>query len=404
MPTPQPVSILTVTYHPEESVISGCLTSLLGQRHRPLEVVLVDNGSGPSTEELLRQQLQALEGAGIATALRCLHRNTGFAQAMNVALGMSSAPLCLLLNPDTLLDPAAVSELAAAALSHPECVGFAPKVKLRSYPTIIDSVGIEFAWSGDAQQRGLGQIDLGQFDLPEPVPGVTMGASLIRRAAFEAVEVGPLDPRFFMFFEDVDWSLRAAIRGHEFRSVPSAVVYHVGSASAQTRAFRWRYALIERNVYYAAIKNFEGRHLLGVLARRSRAHLRNVSHGRYPITTMRVLLGAMVGLGRLWPSRRLLQSARRRPDRDICSAVPVSASMDLERWRPRYGWRNVLDSIRRLAAVSGDPGWARVCFYLEALIASHAQLPAERVLRAIEGQVDEVPPALREYIGLVDSD
>ena len=236
MPTPQPVSILTVTYHPEESVISGCLTSLLGQRHRPLEVVLVDNGSGPSTEELLRQQLQALEGAGIATALRRLHRNTGFAQAMNVALGMSSAPLCLLLNPDTLLDPAAVSELAAAALSHPECVGFAPKVKLRSYPTIIDSVGIEFAWSGDAQQRGLGQIDLGQFDLPEPVPGLTMGASLIRRAAFAPGEVGPLDPRFFMFFEDVDWSLRAAIRGYEFRSVPSAVVYHVGSASAQTRA------------------------------------------------------------------------------------------------------------------------------------------------------------------------
>jgi GT2 family glycosyltransferase len=376
----------------------------MAQSHRPLEVVLIDNGSGPSTEKLLRQHLQALESADISTALRCLHRNTGFAHAMNVALGMVSAPLCLLLNPDTVLDPAAVTELAEAALAHPDCLGFAPKVKLRAYPTIIDSVGIEFAWSGDAQQRGLGQIDLGQYDEPEPVPGITMGASLIRRAAFDAAEVGLLDPRFFMFFEDVDWSLRAAIMGREFRSVPSALVYHVGSASAQTRAFRWRYALIERNVYYAAIKNFEGRHLLGVLVRRSLAHMGKVSHGKYPITTMRVLLEVVVGLGRLWPSRRSVQRTRRRPDRKVCSSVSLGASMDLKTWRPIYSWHNVRDSVRRLAVVSGDPGWARVWVYLDALTRSHAQVPADRVLRTIEGQVDAVPPALREYIGQVDSD
>ncbi len=222
------VSVLMVTYRPDEGTFAKCIASVAAQTHRPLELILADNCSHGAVVPKVVESIRSPAGTALNATVSYL------------ALKASQAPRCLVLNPDKELEPRAVSELVAAADSDPDIIGVAPKVKLLAFPSISDSVGIDFAWSGDASQRGLGQIDLGQFDEPEFVPGVTMGASMIRRDAFDETRVGSLDERFFMFFEDVDWSYRAAMQGEVFRSVPSAVVFHFGSASARTKAFNCR--------------------------------------------------------------------------------------------------------------------------------------------------------------------
>ncbi|HTB70485.1 MAG TPA: glycosyltransferase family 2 protein, partial [Solirubrobacteraceae bacterium] len=69
----------------------------------------------------------------------------------------------------------------------------------------------------------------GQYDRPRAIFGACGGAAVYRRSAL--LDVGPFDEDFYAFFEDVDWSLRAQVAGHQCRYVPSAVVYHMGSAT-----------------------------------------------------------------------------------------------------------------------------------------------------------------------------
>jgi GT2 family glycosyltransferase len=316
---------------------------------------------------------------------------------MNVALDAAAGPLCLLLNPDAELEPAAADALVTCATQHPEVVGFAPKVKLLAYPDIIDSVGIEFSWNGDASQRGLGQPDLGQFDRVEPIPGVTMGAAMIRRTAFANNRVGRLDERFFMFFEDVDWSMRAAVYGERFLTVPNAVVHHAGSESVQQRSFAWRYRLIERNVYYTAIKNYQGRHLVGFWLRRGRAHMRNLANGNRPLVTVRILISASRAVASFYADRRAIQTRRRRRDSEVINLRADLLRMDVETWRPIYSWKTVRDSVGRLFAVSGDERWSRAYRYLDLVVKFDLQLATLEVLERLDEMAGPLPSTLQTY-------
>ena len=85
--------------------------------------------------------------------------------------------------------------------------------------------------------------------------------------------VGDFDEDFFAFYEDVDWNLRAQLAGFTCRYVPSAVVYHMGSAtigrglSDFTRYHLWRNTLwiIAKDLPAAAIVRHAPRLILGQL-------------------------------------------------------------------------------------------------------------------------------------------
>ena len=82
--------------------------------------------------------------------------------------------------------------------------------------------------------RGVWQRDVGQFEREEEVFGACAGAALYRRAALEAVAAvdgAVLDPRFFMYCEDVDLSWRLRLRGYAIVYAPEALVYHRLSAT-----------------------------------------------------------------------------------------------------------------------------------------------------------------------------
>ena len=396
------VSVIIVTYNPNRALLFECLESVHGQNYSGLEVIIVDNGSRePALDPIVRAAWPNDGQTGSApVVILALGRNTGFARATNLAIERASGRYCLVLNPDAVLHPGALRALVAAGEAQPDVLGFAPKVSLYRYPHILDSVGIDFAWSGDAFQRGLGEVDIGQFDVPGPVPGVGMGAALIRRAAFRPERAGPLDDRFFMFFEDVDWSLRASLCGERFATVPSAVVSHLGSSSVRERRFAWRYRLVERNVFYTAIKNYEKRHLTGFLLRRSAAHLRNLARGRMPVATVAALAGGWLGLLRLRASRHDVQRRRVRRDREaVAGRVPTVTAMDYLTWSPNYSWDSVRASLAGLATVTRDARWTQAVDYLDRLCATSVALPREEVVAELQRLAAPLPPNLLLYVG-----
>jgi len=72
---------------------------------------------------------------------------------------------------------------------------------------------------------GLNERDTGQFGLvPRDVDFVTGCALLARRRVLE--EVGLLDERFFAYYEEAEWCVRAVRKGYRVIHVPTAIVWH----------------------------------------------------------------------------------------------------------------------------------------------------------------------------------
>ncbi len=348
------VSAIVITYRPDLRMLERCLTSLATSRPRPLEVVLVDNS--PESEEVGRLARAALAGEGAPELVFLAQgRNLGYAAATNAGVSASSGDLVLLLNPDATLGEGALGSMVAAAAANPEALGFAPKILLTSPAYAIDSVGMALGEGAEGTQRGLGQVDAGQYDRPERVAGLCFAGALIRRPGFFGARVGPLDERYFMFYEDVDWSLRATVLGEWFLTVPAAVVVHFHSASTRSLGQGFKIRLIQRNLIWTAIKNLELEPALRVLIRRSLANLRWAARGRHPGASIRAVLEAWAGLPEMLSARRELQRRRRRRDREVLGLEGQASFFDVDRYEPDLSAAALVAVIGRLYALRPSP-------------------------------------------------
>ena len=228
------------------------LPSLASQTHSEHQVVIVDNGSRDDGVSWLQANWPEVE-------IIALPANVGVTPALNVCMRAAREDLVLLLNNDIELDPDCVARLVAALGRHPGSAVAAPKLLDMHSREVIDGAGDTYSWAGQANRRGHGQLDQGQFDEETEVFGACGGAALYRRSAIE--EVGPFDERFFAMYEDVDWSFRAQLRGWTCVYVPAAVAYHAGSATVGALSdfslyHNWRNAL------WVVVKNYPAGALL----------------------------------------------------------------------------------------------------------------------------------------------
>ncbi|HWF75046.1 MAG TPA: glycosyltransferase family 2 protein [Solirubrobacteraceae bacterium] len=223
------------------------LPSLIDQRYRDFETIVVDNGSTDDSVAYLAEHWPEVRVVVTGT------RNVGVSAALNMAVAAAGGELVALLNNDIELDPDWLGELVAALDRHPEAASVAGKLLRFDERGVLDGAGNIFRRSATAWQRGAGQPDRGQYDSEQEVFAATAGAALYRRSAL--VDVGPFDESFFAYFEDVDWGLRAQISGHRCWYVPSAVAFHMGSRTTRGDADPFYYELQRRNTLALLIKD-----------------------------------------------------------------------------------------------------------------------------------------------------
>ncbi len=354
--SPAPVSVVIVTYDPAPEMLGECLDSLARSKAAPQEILVADNSRRhDAVEQLLGRAIPS----GLGPIFLPQSSNLGYAAATNAGVAASSSELVLLLNPDAALEPEALGELCEAASTRPETLGFAPKIRLSDPGVVIDSVGMAIGRDGVGIQRGLGQADLGQYDRPERVAGVCFAAALVRRRAFSPGSVGALDERYFMYYEDVDWSMRAGIMGEEFRTVPRAAVRHLHSGSTRSLGQGFKHRLIQRNLIWTAVKNLEPEGALRVLARRSSANLKWAAAGRHPAAALRSVAEAWLGLSGVMLSRREVQRRRRRRDREVLGLEDAPVFFDTETYRPDVSAAALVAAVGRLFALSPTPALER---------------------------------------------
>jgi GT2 family glycosyltransferase len=144
--------------------------------------------------------------------------NLGYARGCNLGLARVAAEYALILNPDIVVRPGALDALIAFADAHPRAGIVGPQL-LNDDGSIQDSCRRFYTFSTLLMRRTfLGRLFpcsptvarhlMRDFDhrTSRPVDWVLGGCLLARRTA--VARIGPLDERFFLYFEDVDWCFR----------------------------------------------------------------------------------------------------------------------------------------------------------------------------------------------------
>jgi len=155
-------------------------------------------------------------------------KNYGYAEGNNVgirqALKTFDPEYILLLNNDTVVDADFLKELVKIAQKDRLKGVLNPKILNYDHPHEIQSAGGRIIWSlGVGEHIGDGKIDDGQHYSTE-IDYAVGAAILIRKSLLE--EIGTLDKRFFLLFEDCDLCVRAKKAGYKIIFVPGSEVYH----------------------------------------------------------------------------------------------------------------------------------------------------------------------------------
>lgn len=208
-----------------------CLECLAAQSLPPARVILLDNASPDDAVAACGRAIAADPRLMGRAEVRPLGANRGFAAACNIGVALANTPLVAFLNPDAFPEPDWLERLVAAAGSHPATAAFGSRQMLAGQPHVLDGIGDRYHVGGLAWRGGHGRR-LRPADLESrEIFSACAAAALYRRAA--VLDVGGFDEDFFCYMEDVDLGFRLRLAGGAARSVPDAVVHHVGAASSR---------------------------------------------------------------------------------------------------------------------------------------------------------------------------
>ena len=217
MSNPQgPVSAIVVT-HDSAAVLPDCLVAL---SREGAAVVVVDN---KSTDNSVRIALDC--GAQVIPN----HSNQGYGRSNNIGVQAAGTELCLIVNPDVVVQPGSIAALVKAASEHPEAAVFGPRL-LEPDGRVFFHAGSVLEEPTDARRAKNRALD---HDCEVVV--LSGAALLVRRSVF--IMLGGFDSSIFLFYEDDDFCYRARAAGHRLRYVPAATANHLrGKSSVQTLA------------------------------------------------------------------------------------------------------------------------------------------------------------------------
>jgi len=238
------VSVLIVCTNDRQH-LAECLGSLQECTYPEIEVIVSDNGSTDGSVELIRRMFPSVKVIESG-------KNLGFPEANNRAMRVAKGKYLFQLNPDTRIDPRCIDELVRV-MEKDESIGIAAaKMKIYFEPDVLNSAGIAANQILYGWDRGAFELDRGQYDEPAEVIAGCGGALMVRRSLVE--RIGELDARFFMYYEDLDFGIRAWLSGSSVVFIPQAVVYHKYKAGVRKAIYNEYYD--HRNRLRTMLKNF----------------------------------------------------------------------------------------------------------------------------------------------------
>lgn len=251
----RPVTAVVVTYRSAATLGRALAGARRCHDAGLLDLVIVDNASTDGTREVIEHE---------APWARRVYseRNVGFARGCNLGFREVTSPYALFLNPDAVIEPDALRVLLEFMQQTPRAGIAGPAIVEGADGSVLQDTGRRpTPWSivRDAMP-GRRMRERSWAIVPGSEPRRTewvCGAVLLIRSDLMR-KLGGFDPRFFLYWEEMDLCLRAEQAGFEIWAVGGAVVRHIGGASVAPDDARVAGCIAEhyyRSRYYFMVKH-----------------------------------------------------------------------------------------------------------------------------------------------------
>lgn len=223
MPTPPLVSIITVNFR-QAAITCAMLDTLRAASYPRMEVLVADNGQVADESARFSRHYPGVKV--VATA-----QNLGFAGGNNLALAEAQGDYILLLNNDTLVPPYFLQPMVQAMEDAPRVGIVSPKIYYHDAPGVLQFAGtarLDLA-TFRANDPAKGSRDTGQWDDIRDIDFAHGACMLIRRALI--ADIGPMREDYFLYYEEIDYCLRARAAGWQIRLVPDSHIVHLESST-----------------------------------------------------------------------------------------------------------------------------------------------------------------------------
>ncbi len=218
----QKVAVVILNYKVADLTVK-CIQSVLKSTYKSLEIIVVDNNSGDGVEEKISNFPGLIF---IQTG-----NNLGYAGGNNIGIKKAlaqNADFVLVLNPDTTVLSDTIEKLVTGLEENNGDLA-SPKVYFNS-PKQIWFAGGKFDRANVLGSHiGVNEKDQGQYDNVKESDFLTGAAFFVKAEVFK--KIGFFDERYFLYYEDSDFSFRARKAGFKLLYLPLAIVYHDNAKS-----------------------------------------------------------------------------------------------------------------------------------------------------------------------------
>ena len=215
-----------------------------------MEVIVVDNASKKDEASIISERFPQVK------VIRS-NQNLGFAGGNNLGMKEAKGEYILLINNDTYFKEFNIDSLIEKLESSDKIGIVCPKLRFAWGNNPIQFSGYTPFSNITLRNKaiGFGEEDNGQYDTAHPTPYAHGAAMLIKREAIE--KVGLMPDCYFLYYEEIDWSMMFTRAGYEIWYDPSCTVYHKESqTTGQNSPLRTYY--ITRNRLLLVKRNYKG--------------------------------------------------------------------------------------------------------------------------------------------------
>lgn len=243
------ISIITINYN---GLIDTCALIDSITFDDTLEVIVVDNGSKKDEATIIEQRYPHV------TVVRS-PQNLGFAGGNNLGIQAAHGKYLFFINNDTIIRGEG-GEMRGESILQPlidrlessDKIGMVcPKIRFAWGTNPIQFAGYTPLSSVTMRNRGIGcgEEDHGQYDIPHPTPYAHGAAMMVRREALE--KVGMMPECYFLYYEELDWSMMFTRSGYEIWYEPRFTIYHKESQATGQNSPLKTYYLTRNRLLFA---------------------------------------------------------------------------------------------------------------------------------------------------------
>ena len=239
------LSIITINYNGLEDTCALIESIPFNDK---MEVIVVDNASKNDEGSIIQKRFPYVKVVQS-------EKNLGFAGGNNLGIKAAHGKYLFIINNDTVFKDFNVQALVKRLNSSPQIAIVCPKIRFAWGNNPIQYAGYTSLSKMTVRNQAIGfsEEDNGQYETAHPTPYAHGAAMLIKREAID--KVGLMPECYFLYYEELDWSMMFTRAGFQIWYDPHCTIYHKESqATGQNSPLRTYY--ITRNRLLLVKRNY----------------------------------------------------------------------------------------------------------------------------------------------------